>query len=54
MHYFQVDSIKILNFPVVCYNANTRAMYGISSKVIIKTPEQRPLRRSDVTTVNFG
>ena len=34
-------------------NRNTRTRYGICSKLTVKIPERRQLRRSGIFTVNF-
>ena len=51
-----ISSIKIFSVAIYLFkvnNGNTRARCEISSKLTIKTPEQRHWRRSGVFIVNF-
>ena len=56
-HYF-ISKLKQVYSPAGIYlfkvnNGNTRTMFEICSKLTIKTPERRQLRRSGVFIVNF-
>ena len=52
------SKLYIWHYPTVIYmfkvnNKNTGTRYEVCSRLTIKTPEQRPWRRSSVLIVNF-